>query len=32
MCGKPAITCYKYQVFMYGSEAITYFNANFEWL
>jgi hypothetical protein len=32
MCGKPAITCFKYQVFMYGSEAITYFNANFEWL
>jgi hypothetical protein len=24
MYGKPAITCFKYQVFLYGSEAITY--------
>jgi hypothetical protein len=23
----PAITCSKYQVFLYGSEAITYLNA-----
>jgi len=27
MYGKPAITCFKYQVFLYGSEAITYLNA-----
>jgi hypothetical protein len=29
MYGKPAITCFKYQVFLYGSEAITYLNAMF---
>jgi hypothetical protein len=22
MCGKPAMTCFKYQVYLYGSEAI----------
>jgi hypothetical protein len=27
MYGKPAITCFKYQVFLYGTEAITYLNA-----
>ncbi len=27
MYGKPAITCFKYQVFLYGSESITYLNA-----
>jgi hypothetical protein len=27
MYGKPAITCFKYQAFLYGSEAITYLNA-----
>jgi hypothetical protein len=27
MDGKPAITCFKYQVFLYGSEAITYYIA-----
>ncbi len=27
MYGKPAITCFKYQVFLYGSKAITYLNA-----
>ncbi len=27
MCGKPAIACLKYQVFLYGSKAITYLNA-----
>jgi hypothetical protein len=25
MYGNPAMTCYKYQVCLYGSEAITYF-------
>ncbi len=25
MYGKPALTCFKYQVYLYGSEAITYF-------
>jgi hypothetical protein len=25
MYGKPAITCFKYQVFLYGSEAINIF-------
>jgi hypothetical protein len=25
--GKPTITCFKYQVYLYGSEAITYLNA-----
>jgi hypothetical protein len=24
MYGKPAMTCFKYQVYLYGSEAITY--------
>ncbi len=23
----PAMTCFKYQVYLYGSEAITYLNA-----
>jgi hypothetical protein len=27
MYGKPAITCFKYQVYLYGSEAITYLTA-----
>jgi hypothetical protein len=27
MYGNPAITCFKYQVFLYGTEAITYLNA-----
>jgi hypothetical protein len=27
MYGKLAMTCSKYQVYMYGSEAITYLNA-----
>jgi hypothetical protein len=27
MYGKPAIACFKYQVLLYGSEAITYVNA-----
>jgi hypothetical protein len=27
MYGKPAMTCFKYQVYLYGSEAIIYFNA-----
>jgi hypothetical protein len=27
MYGKPVITCLKYQVFLYGSEAITHLNA-----
>jgi hypothetical protein len=27
MYGKPAMTCYKYQVYLYGSEAITYLTA-----
>jgi hypothetical protein len=27
MYGKPAITCFKYQVFLYGSKSITYLNA-----
>jgi hypothetical protein len=27
MNGKLAMTCFKYQVYMYGSEAITYLNA-----
>ncbi len=26
MHGKPAMTCFKYQVYLYGSEAITYLN------
>ncbi len=32
MYGKPAMTCFKYQVYLYGSEAITYLIAYFEWL
>ncbi len=27
MYGKLAMTCFKYQVYLYGSEAITYLNA-----
>jgi hypothetical protein len=27
MYGIPAMTCFKYQVYLYGSEAITYLNA-----
>ncbi len=27
MYGKPAMTCLKYQVYLYGSEAITYLSA-----
>jgi hypothetical protein len=27
MYGKLAVTCFKYQVYLYGSEAITYLNA-----
>jgi hypothetical protein len=27
MYDKRAITCFKYQVFLYGSKAITYLNA-----
>jgi hypothetical protein len=27
MYGKPAMTCFKYQVFLYGSEAITHLRA-----
>ncbi len=27
MYGKPAMTCFKYQVYLYGSEAITDLNA-----
>jgi hypothetical protein len=27
MYGNPAITCFKYQVYLYGSEAFTYLNA-----
>jgi hypothetical protein len=26
MYGKPAMTCFKDQVYLYGSEAITYLN------
>jgi hypothetical protein len=26
MYGNPAMTCFKYQVYLYGSEAITYLN------
>ncbi len=34
MYGNPAMTCFKYQVSLYGSEAITYLNAilYFKWL
>jgi hypothetical protein len=31
MYGKLAMTCFKYQVYLYGSEAITYLNA-FLWV
>jgi hypothetical protein len=27
MFGKPASTCFKYQVYVYGSEAITYLSS-----
>ncbi len=27
MYGKPAMTCFKYQVYLYGSEALTYLSA-----
>jgi hypothetical protein len=27
MYGKTAMTCFKYQVYLYGSEAITYLSA-----
>jgi hypothetical protein len=27
MYGKPAMTSFKYQVYLYGSEAITYLTA-----
>jgi hypothetical protein len=27
MYGKPAMTCFKYQVYLYGSEAIPYLSA-----
>ncbi len=27
MHGKPSMTCFKYQVYMYGSDAITYLSA-----
>jgi hypothetical protein len=27
MYGKPAMTCFKYQLYQYGSKAITYLNA-----
>ncbi len=27
MYGNPAMTCLKYQVYLYGSKAITYLNA-----
>ncbi len=27
MYGKPAMTCFEYYVYLYGSEAITYLNA-----
>ncbi len=29
MYGKPAMTCFKYQVYLYGSEVITYLSAIF---
>jgi hypothetical protein len=34
MYGKPAMTCFKYQVYLCGSEAITFLSAiqYFEWL
>jgi hypothetical protein len=27
MYGNPAMTCFKYQVYLFGSEAITYLSA-----
>ncbi len=27
MNGKPAMTCFEYQVYLYGSKAIMYLNA-----
>jgi hypothetical protein len=27
MYGNPAMTCFKYQVYRYGSEAITYYQS-----
>jgi hypothetical protein len=27
MYGNPAMTCFKYQVYLYGSVAITHLNA-----
>jgi hypothetical protein len=27
MYGKPAMTCFIYQLYLYGSEAITYLKA-----
>jgi hypothetical protein len=27
MYGKPAMICFKYQVYLYGSETITYLSA-----
>jgi hypothetical protein len=27
MANLPCMTCFKYHVYLYGSEAITYFNA-----
>jgi hypothetical protein len=27
MYGKPAMICFKYQVYLYGSEAISYLTA-----
>jgi hypothetical protein len=32
MYGKPAMTCFKYKVYLHGSEAIMYLNAILEWL
>ncbi len=31
MYGKPAMTCFKCQVYFYGSEAITYLMLFFDW-
>ena len=31
MYSNPSMTCFKYQVYLYGSEAITYLNA-FLWV
>jgi hypothetical protein len=32
MYGKPVMTCFKHQVYLNGSEAITYLSAIIEWL